>query len=119
MRTPPACSIYRWHGKGAFLLAAVLSLTLAPLDALAAPITHTVVIKAMQFSPQVLTVRAGDTVEWINQDLFAHDATSVGKGFQSTVMAPHMRWKFTARQKGTFSYRCTLHPMMKALVIVK
>ncbi len=119
MRTlPDRLASISCPGKGALLLAAVLGCTIAPF-ALAAPATHTVVIEAMQFSPQVLEVRAGDTVEWINKDAFPHDAKSTGKGFKSAVMAPNARWKFVARRKGSFAYACTLHPMMKASLIVK
>lgn len=119
MRTLPDRTVkLRYCGKGALLLATVFGCAIAP-SAMAAPTTHTVVIEAMQFSPQVLEVRAGDTVEWINKDPFPHDAKSTGKGFKSKVMAPNARWKFVARDKGSFSYMCMLHPMMKASIIVK
>jgi plastocyanin len=120
MRTLPHHTIdHRCCGKGALLLAAVLSATVVPLQAVAAPVTHTVTIEAMQFSPQITTVQVGDTVEWINKDPFPHNATSTVRQFKSNVMPPNARWTFVARHKGTFTYFCTLHPMMKASVIVK
>jgi plastocyanin len=99
--------------------ALALSLAFCCAMAQAAPVTHTVRIEGMRFSPQVLQVRRGDTIEWINQDPFPHDAVSTARGFRSTVMAPDARWKFVARRKGDFAYRCTLHPMMTASVIVR
>lgn len=110
---------HRCCGKGALLLAAIFSGAFVPLQAGAAPATHTVTIEAMQFSPPVMEIRVGDTVEWINKDLFPHNATSTARQFQSRAMAPNGHWKFVARHKGTFAYICTLHPMMKASIIVK
>jgi plastocyanin len=107
------------HGKGAFALFAALSTTVFSTQALAAPTTHTIVIEAMAFSPKVLEVKVGDTIEWINQDAFPHNATTVSGGFKSTTIAPNASWKFTARKKGSFPYVCTFHPMMMARVIVK
>jgi plastocyanin len=89
------------------------------VNALAAPKTHTVVIEAMQFSPQVLEVSPGDTIVWVNKDAFPHDATATNRGFQSKQIAPNGSWKFKAVKKGTFPYICTLHPTMKASLIVK
>jgi plastocyanin len=107
------------HGKGALALFAALSITAFSTQALAAPTPHTVVIEAMAFSPKVLEIKVGDTVEWINKDAFPHNATTVSRGFKSTTLAPNASWKFTARAKGTFPYVCTLHPMMMARLIVK
>lgn len=120
MRTLPHHTIdHRCCGKGALLLSAVLSGAIVPPQAMAAPATHTVTIEAMQFSPQITEVQVGDTVEWINKDPFPHNATSTVRQFKSNVMAPNAHWKFVVRHKGTFTYTCTLHPMMKASVIVK
>lgn len=120
MRTLSHCiANFRCRGKGALFLAAALSCAMTTRHVVAAPTTHTVVIEAMQFSPQVLEIRSGDTVEWINKDGFPHDAASTGKAFRSTVMVPNARWKFVARRKGRLEYTCTLHPMMKATLIVK
>jgi plastocyanin len=85
----------------------------------AAPKTHTVVIEAMQFSPQVLEVKVGDTVVWVNKDAFPHNAVATVPGFQSKEIASDGSWKFKAVKKGTFPYLCTLHPMMKASLVVK
>ena len=38
--------------------------------------THTVVIEGSRFSPSALTVKAGDSVMWLNKDLFPHTATA-------------------------------------------
>uniref|UniRef100_UPI0024900A5D plastocyanin/azurin family copper-binding protein n=1 Tax=Pseudophaeobacter arcticus TaxID=385492 RepID=UPI0024900A5D len=52
--------------------------TLAALPVLAttarAQTTHTVTIKNMAFSPANLTIAAGDTVTWVNEDRPRHSA---------------------------------------------
>lgn len=85
----------------------------------AEPVHRTIIIEAMQFSPRVLEAHAGDTVEWINKDAFPHNAVASAHGFNSTEIAPGESWILEARQRGTFDYVCTLHPGMKAVLIVK
>jgi plastocyanin len=81
--------------------------------------THTVNIEAMQFSPATLEVKAGDTVVWKNKDPFPHNATADNKAFRSVDMQSGRSWTFKARKKGVFPYVCTLHPTMKATLVVK
>jgi plastocyanin len=80
---------------------------------------HTVVVEGMQFSPATLEVNAGDTVVWENKDPYPHTATSASDGFDSGEIPPRRGWTLTAEKRGTFSYVCTLHPTMKARLIVK
>jgi plastocyanin len=105
-------------GRALLLAAALLSAGYGP-NAFAEPKTHTVVIEAMQFSPQVLEVSPGDTVVWVNKDAFPHNATATNRSFQSKDIAQNGSWKFKADKKGTFPYICTLHPTMKASLVVK
>jgi plastocyanin len=83
------------------------------------PTTHTVTIEGMRFSPEVLTVRPGDTVVWMNKDLFAHTATTSSPGFDSREIAAGQSWSYTPRSAGDFPYVCTFHPTMKALIRVQ
>jgi plastocyanin len=97
------------------LVAAVSPMRLAPAraDTVAQPAhTHQVLIDALRFDPQDLTVKAGDTVVWINHDPFPHTVTAVGKQFDSHEIASGRSWKYTARKAGVFAYSCTLHANM-------
>jgi plastocyanin len=76
------------------------------------PTTHTVVIEAVRFDPQELTVKVGDTIVWVNQDPFPHTVTAVGKQFDSHEIATGHSWKYTARTAGVLAYACSLHPTM-------
>jgi len=89
------------------------------IGALAASTTHTIVIADMKFVPDTLTVKAGDTVVWVNKDFFPHTATAQDKTFDSRDIATNKSWKYVATKKGSFPYICTLHPTMKATLIVK
>lgn len=84
----------------------------------AAAATHTVAIESMQFSPAVLTVRRGDQVVWINKDLVPHTATAA-RAFDSGALAPGRSWHMTTRKAGRYEYVCTLHPTMKAVLVVE
>ena len=74
--------------------------------------TYTVVIEAMRFNPQELTVKVGDTIEWINHDPFPHTATALGRQFGSHEIATGRSWKYTAKKAGVLAYACSLHQTM-------
>jgi plastocyanin len=80
----------------------------------------TVIINQFKYQPDTLTVNAGDVVEWKNDDIVPHTATAVDKkAFGSGRIVKGLSWRFTANTKGTFDYLCTLHPNMKAKLIVQ
>ena len=89
---------------------------IAPTGAAGAaqPATHTVVIDAVRFAPEVVTVKTGDTVIWINKDPFPHTVTSQDGRFDSREILPGKSWRYKAIKAGVFPYMCTLHPSMKA-----
>jgi plastocyanin len=80
---------------------------------------QTAMIKDMKYQPPILTVKVGGTVEWKNEDIVAHTVTAVDNSFDSRIIAPGGSWKFVARKVGTFDYICTLHPNMRAKLIVQ
>jgi plastocyanin len=81
--------------------------------------THTIVIDSMRFEPAELTVRAGDTVVWLNKDMFPHTATSKAGGFDSQVIAAGQSWSYKPAAAGAFAYTCTFHPTMNATLRVQ
>ena len=89
-----------------------------PAPAAGGAAVHTVVIEAMTFQPEKLTVRRGDTVVWINKDPFPHTATAAGV-FDSRSIPSGGSWKHPVGKPGTFPYVCTLHPTMNAVLEVK
>lgn len=99
----------------------LLGLTLVRYGASAQPAatTHTIVIKAMKYQPDQLEVRAGDTVEWKNEDIVAHTVTARDKRFDSGKIAPGSSWKTTVTKAGAIAYGCIPHPNMKGRIVVK
>jgi plastocyanin len=84
------------------------------------PVVHTVVIDATSFSVASLTIRAGDTVEWVNKDVIPHTATAAQKGgFDSGVIAAGKAWRHTFDKPARLSYECIFHPTMKATLRVR
>jgi plastocyanin len=83
----------------------------------ATPTTHTVVMESVSFQPQVLTIRLGDSVVWLNKDPFPHTATS--GAFDSKVIAAEGSWRHTPKASGELPYVCLLHPTMKATLLVQ
>jgi plastocyanin len=64
-------------------------------------------------------VKAGDTIVWVNKDLFPHTATASNSTFNSQVIAAGASWKYVAKKKGAFAYTCVFHPTMKAALLVR
>lgn len=79
--------------------------------------THSVVLKNVRFHPGTLSIKRGDTVEWLWEDKAEHNVT--GGGFKSRTMT---KGSFGVRftKAGTFNYRCTIHVAegMKGSIVV-
>ena len=74
-------------------------------------------MRNMQFYPQTLKVKKGTVVEWKNDDLVPHTATSAS--FDSGSLGQGKSWRHTFTESGQFPYACTFHPTMTGVVIVK
>jgi len=74
-------------------------------------------MRNMQFYPQTLKVKKGTVVEWKNDDLVPHTATSAS--FDSGSLGPGKSWRHTFTKAGQFPYACTFHPTMTGVVIVR
>ena len=73
--------------------------------------------KSYRFSPEVITVAAGSTVTWTNNDNFTHNVTFTGE--PALMMAPGEQATREFAAAGTYPYLCSLHPNdMQGTVIV-
>lgn len=79
----------------------------------------TVTMNMMKFNPEVLDVKMGDTVIWINKGLVAHTVQSFQPGkFYSDTLQPGQMWKWVV--KDSAAYYCTIHPVtMLAKLVLK
>jgi plastocyanin len=78
-----------------------------------------VTIDNFTFRPQQVTVKAGDTVTWINHDDIPHTVTSKTMLFRSKAIDTDDKFSFTFTTPGTFMYFCSLHPHMTGSVVVE
>jgi plastocyanin len=101
------------------LTAVALGLCLSGMGCGAPATTHTVTIEGMRFQPQTLTVNAGDTIVWVNNDLVPHTASSRAGGFDSGEIGSGASWRQIVERPGSFAYVCTYHPMMTGLIVAR
>jgi len=106
------------RGALALLLAALVLFALGSLE-MARGATHTVAIADFAFSPDTLTITAGDTVTWTNEDQVAHTATSATGAFDSGDLEQGASFSFTFATAGTFAYLCSPHPDMTGQIVVQ
>lgn len=105
----------RWVGGalGAIGAAGLLAWALAGPAAAAG---GNVSIAGFAFAPGSLTVAAGQTVTWVNNDGVAHTAT--GAAFDTGPIAPGASASVKMAKAGTFTYHCAIHPSMTGTIIV-
>lgn len=78
-------------------------------------------IKDFAFSKESIKIKKGTKVVWTNQDSAKHDVTpdSESPAFKaSELLAKGEAYEFTFDTVGTYSYKCSPHPYMKASVEV-
>jgi amicyanin len=76
-------------------------------------------IDQFTFLPQRITVKAGTTVTWINEDDVPHTIVSSSKVFKSKALDTADKFSFTFTTPGTYDYFCSLHPHMTGAVVVE
>lgn len=114
---------YRSRGWCRLAGASALALLLSALVIVEHPITlraaATVTIQNLAFAPATLTVTAGTTVMWTNQDTVSHTTTSdTGGVWNSGIMGKGGSFSFTFAKAGTFAYHCDIHPAMHGTITV-
>lgn len=77
-----------------------------------------VTIDNFAFTPQVLQVKAGTTVTFVNHDDIPHSIVSETGTFRSHALDTDDKYTFTFTKPGEFAYFCGLHPHMNGKVVV-
>jgi plastocyanin len=73
----------------------------------------------MSFSPANLTVTAGTTVTWTNNDAMNHTVTSNSGLFDSGNIAAGAKFSKQFSTAGSYPYHCTIHAGMTGTITVK
>ena len=69
------------------------------------------------YHPATVTINAGDTVTWRNDDTAPHDA--VGNGWSTSLLTTGRSDAVTFRRAGRYRYTCSIHPEMRGTVVVR
>lgn len=85
-----------------------------------APTEATVVQREIAFDNANVTIRAGGSVIFVNEDRFGHNVFSETAGGEFDVgrQAPNTRIAVPFRRAGTFAVLCRIHPRMSMTVTV-
>jgi plastocyanin len=83
------------------------------------PASAEVKIDNFSFGPQTLTVAAGTTVTWKNNDDVPHTVVSDDKAFKSKALDTDDKFSYTFTKPGTYNYFCSVHPKMIAKIVVQ
>lgn len=84
---------------------------------------HHVGMQNRTFTPEALTIKVGDTVDWVNNDTDVHIVVSgkdladpnVGKPLDSGTMLPNQHYKYTFTKPGRYPYMCVIHWSLQSI----
>jgi len=93
----------------------VLALALAAFAVPAHAATIQIVMQDLVFAPAEVTAKVGDSIEWVNKDVFAHTATARNGDFDVNLPAKKTVTSVLTKA-GTVEYYCRFHPNMKAVL---
>jgi plastocyanin len=105
--------------RAAIVAVAAMMLAAVPLNFAQAQDANTIVMKNFDFSPMMLTVKAGTTVTWKNLDGEPHTVVSPDGAFRSHALDQGDAFTFKFDTPGTYKYICSIHPKMMAAIVVQ
>lgn len=79
-------------------------------------------IKDNKFEPQTVTIKAGDAVRWVFEDLEAHTATGLrdkGLIINSPVLRQGSEYQVVFNTPEELDYICAIHPEMTGKIIIE
>jgi len=102
-----------------FALAAAAACVLLPvaLPAPAAAATYVVVIDQMKFGA-VPPLKVGDTVTFVNKDMFRHTVTASNNSFNLDLM-PNTKGSLHINSAGHAAFYCKYHPGMRGTMVAR
>jgi plastocyanin len=107
-----------WSPSAALVAVALAAATLLCSGARSAEHAE-VTIDNFTFAPKTLTVKAGTTVTWRNEDDIPHTVASSTRVFKSQPLDTDDRFSFTFTEPGSYEYFCSLHARMTGTIVVE
>jgi plastocyanin len=100
--------------------AALLAVILAAEAPAASPASHTytIVVDKMKFGAAPAVLHRGDTIVWVNRDMFRHSATAANRSFDVDLPAGKSA-RMVVKNSGSIAYLCKYHPGMRGVLRVK
>ena len=98
-------------------LPVVTALLLGAIAVPAQAATIQIMMENLVIAPAEFSAKVGDTVEWVNKDIFAHTATARNGDFDVT-MPPKKTVTSVLKKAGTVEYYGRFHPNLKAVLNV-
>jgi plastocyanin len=112
-------SLWRLYPSASLLVLAAALAAATPRDEAVHAEDAIISIDNFTFAPERLTLRAGTTVTWRNQDDIPHAVASTAKLFKSSALDTDDTYSFTFTEPGTYEYFCSLHPRMTGTIVVE
>lgn len=110
----------RTEAKRRIAAVALLAVCLVSLAAAAdAPPGARIEIKDFMFTPMQLKTQVGVAVTWVNQDDEPHTIVSDTGLFRSSALDTGDEFSFRFETPGTYHVFCSIHPQMKATIVVE
>ena len=78
----------------------------------------TVTIDNFVFKPEILNVKVGTKVVFVNHDDIPHSLVADHKEFRSKALDTDDKFEFTFTTAGDVPFFCGLHPHMKGRIVV-
>ena len=103
----------RWGCHLPVMTALLFGAMAAPAQTATIQITSTDLV----FAPSEVSAKVGNTIEWINTDVFVHTATARNGDFDVN-MPPKKTVTSVLQKAGTVEYYCRFHPNMKAVLTI-
>ena len=76
-------------------------------------------MRGFAFSPGNLQVPVGATVTWTNADSAPHNAVDRGGGWSTDILDRGDSGSITFEEPGDYDYFCSIHPSMRARLVVR
>jgi len=80
---------------------------------------HTVIIGNFKFTPELLSVKPGDRIVWVNQDIVPHTATALDKSWDTGAIGSNESKEMVVKKAQTLAYFCFYHPVMTAKLLLE
>jgi plastocyanin len=108
----------KWILGLAAIVVTAFALAAGTRPRLAMAIGAAVKIDNRSFDPENISIAAGATVTWTNNDDVPHVVAS-DEMFKSKALHTDDHFSFTFTKPGTYNYYCAIHPQMTAKIVVQ